>query len=71
MQKVPSSCITPLIAWIKIWKLCKKYVGVCFHKSSNTWFSRILIDGKRKFLGAFENEYDAHLAYQKELNNLT
>lgn len=46
-----------------------KFIGVCFHKPSNMWFSRILINGNRKFLGAFKNEYDAHLAYQKALND--
>jgi len=31
---------------------------------------RIIIDGKCKWLGYFENEYDAYLAYKKELDNL-
>lgn len=47
-----------------------KYTGVCLNKSSNTWLSRILINGQRKYLGQFKNEYDAHLAYQKALSEL-
>jgi len=29
--------------------------------------SRIIINKKRKYLGYFVNEHDAHLAYQNEL----
>ena len=48
-----------------------KYVGIYYNKSWGKWISRIFIDGKRHQLGAFNNEYDAHLAYQKELNLIT
>jgi hypothetical protein len=45
-----------------------KYVGVCWKKSRNKWQVDIKIDGKRKYLGLFTDEYEAHLAYQKALN---
>jgi hypothetical protein len=44
-----------------------KYVGV---RSSaiNKWRAEIYINGKTKNLGTFTDEYEAHLAYQKALN---
>ena len=45
-----------------------KYTGVHFYRGK--WVSRIYYNGKRKNLGSFDNEYDAHLAYQKELIKL-
>jgi hypothetical protein len=44
-----------------------KYVGV---RSSaiNKWRAEIYINGKTKNLGTFTDEYEAHLAYQKVLN---
>lgn len=47
-----------------------KYTGVNWNKSANKWMSGIKINGKRKHLGYFINEYDAYLAYQKELKKL-
>ncbi len=47
-----------------------EYVGVNLHKSSNKWQSRILIGGKRKFLGYFKTEIEASNAYQNELKKL-
>jgi hypothetical protein len=44
-----------------------KYTGVTFNKKSNKWRSQIWIDGKNKTLGSFDDELDAHRAYQKEL----
>ena len=46
---------------------CKKYVGVTFLKRVNKWQSRILIDGKRLFLGNFDNPEDAQNAYKLAL----
>jgi hypothetical protein len=47
-----------------------KYTGVYWNKSRNKWQSNIRIDGKLKFLGYFSEEHQAHLVYQKALNNL-
>ena len=41
------------------------FKGVCYRKTDNKWVSRILVDGKREFLGAFKREIDAALAYDK------
>lgn len=49
-------------------KSSSKYTGVCWYKNYNKWYSNIRINGKKKHLGYFENEYDAHLAYQKALS---
>ena len=51
-------------------KSYSKYVGVSFYKRVNKWTAQIWVNGKKKNLGYFENEYDAHLAYQKALNEL-
>ena len=48
-----------------------KYVGVCYRKDADKWQSRIVIKGKRVSLGFYNNEYDAHVAYQNKLNELT
>jgi len=47
-----------------------KYTGVGWHKASNSWRSRIYIDKKNVLLGNFDNEYDAHLAYQNKLKEI-
>jgi hypothetical protein len=44
-----------------------KYIGVHWHKYSNSWTSQIRINGKIKSLGYFEDEDDAGQAYQKAL----
>jgi hypothetical protein len=48
-----------------------QYVGVYWRKNRKVWISSIRINGKLKYLGYFKNEYDAYLAYQKALNELT
>lgn len=45
------------------------YIGVVWHKKNSKWQSQIRINGKRKYLGCFENEFEAHLAYQNALKN--
>jgi hypothetical protein len=35
------------------------YKGVCFHKNTNKWQARIMINGKQKHLGRFTNKEDA------------
>ena len=47
-----------------------KYVGVHWQKNRNKWVAMIQINGFRKNIGRFTNEYDAHLAYQNEFNKL-
>ncbi len=49
-------------------KSSSKYVGVFWESNAKKWRSRICLKDGRKHLGLFKNEYDAHLAYQKELN---
>lgn len=40
-----------------------KYKGVCWSKSTKKWQSNITVSGKQIFLGVYENEKDAALAY--------
>ena len=42
-----------------------QYVGVSFHRVTNKWMANIRKDKKLRFLGRFENETDAALAYNK------
>ena len=51
-------------------KYSSQYKGVSWNKEKNKWVTKIHINKKSKFLGLFENEYDAHLAYQNALKNL-
>ena len=44
-----------------------KYKGVYLEKNANKWRSQILIDSKKKHLGLFTSEEEAHEAYQKAL----
>lgn len=48
-------------------KSTSEYVGVCWEKSSKKWVARIHINKKRKTIGRFKTEIEAHNAYQKEL----
>jgi len=47
-----------------------KYTGVSKIKKTNKWYSQILINGKVKSLGFFDNEYDAHIAYENKLRTI-
>ena len=40
-----------------------KYLGVSWYKPREKWRAQISVDGKRKYLGIFENEVEAALAY--------
>jgi len=51
-------------------KYTSEYTGVSWCKSCNKWVSSIGINGKKKTLGRFENEIDAHLKYQEKLKEL-
>lgn len=51
-------------------KYTSQYKGVIWDKSRNKWQSKIYINGKTKYLGRFDSEYEAHLKYQEALNNI-
>jgi hypothetical protein len=44
-----------------------QYTGVYWNKQNKKWRAQINKNNKRIELGSFVSEYDAHLAYQKEL----
>jgi hypothetical protein len=46
-----------------------KYTGVSFNRGK--WVSFIQVDKKNKYLGRFNDEYEAHLAYKSELEKIT
>lgn len=48
-------------------KYSSLFKGVYWDNYYRQWSANIQISKKRKFLGRFYNEYDAHLAYQKAL----
>jgi hypothetical protein len=51
-------------------KTSSKYTGVSWCKGNNKWRATIYIGNKIKHLGYFTDEYEAHLAYQRALNDL-
>lgn len=51
-------------------KKTSQYTGVSWAKPLNKWMAMILINGKRKHLGYFTSEIDAHNAYQNYLQNV-
>jgi hypothetical protein len=56
------------LSFMKTKEFSSKYKGVSWDKMKNKWEVRIKIDGKNKYLGVFTDEYEAHLAYEKALN---
>lgn len=46
------------------------YKGVCFLKQSSKWKASIMVDGNRIYLGSFNDEEDAHKAYNIAVDNL-
>ena len=52
-------------------KSTSQYTGVSIFKQKNKWRASIRLNKKTKHLGLFTNEYDAHLAYQKALKEIT
>lgn len=48
-------------------KNASKYTGVCWHKNKKQFIANIQINKKLHHLGYFDNEYEAHLAYQSKL----
>lgn len=51
-------------------KYSSQYKGVHKDKNRTNWRACILIDKKKVNLGSFDNEYDAHLAYQNKLKEI-
>ena len=47
-----------------------KYKGVYWDKKFNKWGAQITINYEKKYLGLFDNEEEAHLAYKKEYDKL-
>ena len=47
-----------------------KYIGVSWSKKDNKWISRIIINGKRKYLGSFDLEEEASEYYQDALTSI-
>ena len=46
------------------------YKGVCWHRKKMEWRSEIRLNGTKKWLGAFYNEVDAALAYDRKAKEL-
>jgi hypothetical protein len=44
-----------------------KFRGVSFHKLTHKWISQISINGKNKYLGLFNSEQEAHMAYRNSI----
>jgi hypothetical protein len=51
-------------------KTSSQYTGVSWCGREKKWVAYIHIDGKKKFLGYYSTEIEAHEAYQKALNEL-
>jgi len=51
-------------------KSTSEYTGVGWHKRSNKWTSRILINKKQFSLGYFKTEIEASIAYQTRLKEI-
>ena len=47
-----------------------RYTGVSWHKKNGKWSAKIRINGRKKHLGYFDCEYNAHLSYLEELSKL-
>ena len=47
-----------------------KYTGVSWNKSARKWQSSISVNNTSTYIGKFETEYDAHLAYQAKLASI-
>ena len=48
-----------------------KFVGVSWSNANNKWMAMIYVDGNSVYLGYFDKEYDAYLAYQNKLKSVS
>jgi hypothetical protein len=51
-------------------KTSSMYTGVTWSKRDSKWCSNISSLGKARWIGYFDDEYEAHLAYEKEKSKL-
>ncbi len=51
-------------------KYASKYTGVYWRKNRKRWVAKIYHKRKIRQIGTFNTEYEAHLAYQKELKKI-
>ena len=51
-------------------KTTSKYIGVDLYSGNNKWRAQIRINGKKKYLGCFLTEIEAHESYQEELKKI-
>jgi hypothetical protein len=58
------------LPFTKFIKTSSKYKGVSFDKKRNKWVSYININKKRKHIGYFNTELEAHKAVQKSLKEV-
>lgn len=52
-------------------KSSSEYIGVGYHKKNEKWISRIVINGKRVYLGSYNTELEAYQYYEKKLKEIT
>jgi hypothetical protein len=52
-------------------KYTSKYKGVHYRKRDKIFVAQIYLNKKTVHLGRYKNEYDAHLAYQKKINEIS
>jgi len=52
-------------------KSSSQYTGVAWHKAGQKWTASIWVKTRLVHLGSFEIEHDAHLAYEKALEEIT
>ena len=51
-------------------KSTSQFVGVYWNKQNKKWQTSIMINRKQVLLGCFDNELEAHFAYQTKLNEI-
>ena len=56
--------------YFKTQKTASKYTGVSWFAPQKIWKASIVINKKQKLIGYFNDEYEAHLAYQYELKKI-